>query len=155
MAGGREESFREHYVRGLGMSARNNSLAYGYSVVVTASFAALVSLRGAPTIGDIFLFIAGASLPFAAVNVVVTRGFRQRVDQEPPVVVAPATSLAGLSISGAVGAAALIGWRLGGWPAWLVGSLLSTVVYLLATALEVALARRAHLVAGTDNLEER
>ncbi len=55
--------------------------------------------------------------------------------------VALATSLAVLSVSGSVGVAALIGWVVGGWVAWLLGSLLATLVYLAIAALEVALAR--------------
>ena len=38
--------FGEHYRRGLGMSARNNALAYGYSITATASFGMLVHTDG-------------------------------------------------------------------------------------------------------------
>ena len=55
-------------------------------------------------VGRIFLFILGASLPFALVNVLVTRGFRQRFPDEPGVVIALATSFSALSIAAAVGA---------------------------------------------------
>jgi hypothetical protein len=39
------------------------------------------------------MFVAGAGLAFAGVNAIVTRGFRTRVEAEPPVVLALATSL--------------------------------------------------------------
>lgn len=85
--------FTDHYVRGLGMSAHNNALAYGYSVTVTASFGVLTQTAKPVSIGRIFLFVVGASVAFAVVNAAVTRGFRTRVQTEPPVVLALATSL--------------------------------------------------------------
>ncbi len=60
-----------------------------------------------------------------------------------------------LSVRGSVGVAALIGWVVGGWVAWLLGSLLATLVYLAIAALEMALARGLHLAAGTEDLEQR
>src|SRR5690348_12726857 len=123
--------FGEHYVRGLGLSARNNSLAYGYSVTITGAYAVLSRLAGRPSVADIFLFVVGASLPFAILNAVVTRGFRRRVDREPPLVVALGTSFSVVSASGAVGVSTLIAWQLGNWPARLLGSFAGAVVYLL------------------------
>ena len=109
------KEFIEHYARGLGMSARNNALAYGYSVAATASFGMLVDTDGPASVLHIFMFVVGNGIAFAGVNALVTRGFRQRVEQEPPVVVALSTSLAVVSISAAVGVALLFGWGVGGW----------------------------------------
>ncbi len=147
--------FREHYSRGLGMAARNNALAFGYSIAASASFAILDRTAHDPSVFHIFLFVIGASLGFSGVNALVTRGYRERVEQEPPVVVALATSLAVLSVSVAAGVAGLIGWVVGGWVAWLTGSLLATLAYLAIAALEMALARGLHEVAGTEDLEQR
>ena len=147
--------FTEHYVRGLGMSARNNALAYGYSVSATASFGMLVHTDGPLSVLRIFMFVVGSSVAFATVTALVTRGFRQRVEQEPPVVVALATSFSVLSVSAAVGLAALLGWGVGGWVAWLLGALLPTWTYLSLSALEMALARSLHLTVGEEHPEER
>src|SRR5436190_10901578 len=136
--------FGEHYVRGLGMSTANNALAYGYSITTTASFGMLVHTAGPLTVLRIFMFVIGSSVAFATVNALVTRGFRARVKQEPPVVVSLATSLSFVSISVAVGLAALLGWAVGGWLAWLLGSLLPTWTYLSIGALEMAAARALH-----------
>jgi hypothetical protein len=106
--------FGEHYLRGLGMSARNNALAYGYSVAATASFGMLAHTDGPLTVLHIFMFIVGNGIAFAGINALVTRGFRHRVEREPPVVVALSTSLSVVSISAAVGLVALLGWGLGG-----------------------------------------
>jgi hypothetical protein len=147
--------FREHYVRGLGLSARNNSLAYGYSVTITASYGVLSRLAGPTSVADIFLFVVGASLPFALLNAGVTHGFRRRVDREPPLVVALGTSFSVVSATAAVGVASLIAWLLGGWGAWLLAAFAGAVVYLLLAALEIAAGRGVHRVAGTSDLERR
>jgi hypothetical protein len=147
--------FTEDYLRGLGMSTRNNALAYGYSVTATASFGVLARTDQPADIGRIFLFVAGAGLAFAGVNAIVTRGFRTRVQTEPPVVLALATSLSAVSISAGVGAAALLGVMLGGWLAWLIAAVLSTWVYLCVAALEIAIARTLHINLGEKHPEER
>lgn len=111
------KEFGEHYVRGLGMSAHNSALAYGYSITVTASFGILARTDGPVAVLRIFVFVIGPSLAFAGINALVTRGFRQRVEHEPPVVASLATAFGFLSISGAVGVAALVGGAsAGGWP---------------------------------------
>jgi hypothetical protein len=149
------DGFLEHYWRGLGLSARNNSLAYGFSVAITAGFGVLDRLAGSPSVPDIFLFAAGACLPFAVLNPTVTKGFRRRVEREPPMVVALGTTFSIVSASTGLAAAALLGWALDGWLAWLLGALAASTVYLLTAALEIALGRGVHAVAGTENLEER
>jgi hypothetical protein len=147
--------FGEHYVRGLGTSVRNNALAYGYSITATSSFAMLAHTDGPITVLHVFMFVIGNSIAFAAINALVTRGFRQRVEQEPPVVVALATSFSVLSISAGVAAAALLGSALGGWVAWLLAAMLSTWLYLSIGALEMALSRNLHLQVADESPEER
>jgi hypothetical protein len=149
------DGFLGHYWRGLGLSTRNNSLAYGFSVAVTGSFGVLAKLAGGPQVADVFLFAVGACLPFVLLNPVVTRGFRRRVEREPPMVVAVGTTFSIVSATAGLGAAALIGWAFDGWLGWLLGSFGATTAYLLTAALEVALGRGVHTLAGTENLEER
>jgi hypothetical protein len=115
----------------------------------------LAHVDGPLTVLRIFMFVVGASIAFAAINALVTRGFRERVETEPPVVVSLATSFSALSISAAVGLAALLGWGLGGWPAWLLGALLPTLAYLSIGALEIALARTLHLTVGGRDPKHR
>jgi hypothetical protein len=145
--------FGQDYVRGLGMATHNNALAYGYSVTVASTFALLTSTAGSPDVGHIFAFLLGTGVAFAGVNALVTRGFRRRVKEEPQIVLALATSFSVLSISAAAGVAALIGWAIGGWVAWGLGSLLATWAYLSVAALEVAAARILHIKVGDQELE--
>ena len=147
--------FGEHYVRGLGMSARNNALAYGYSITATASFGMLAHTDGPLSVLKVFVFVTGGGVAFASINALVTRGYRQRVEQEPPVIVALSTSFSVLSISAAVGLALLLGWALGGWAAWLLAALLGTWMYLSVSALEMAIARTLHLTVAEGDPQHR
>jgi hypothetical protein len=152
---GPRKELGEHYRRGLGMSAHNNALAYGYSVTATGSIAILAHTDGPLSVLRIFMFALGSGLAFAGVNALVTRGFRQRVEREPPVVMALATSFSLVSISASVGLTLLIGWGVGGWVAWLLASMLATWLYLSISALETALARVLHLTVGDEDPESR
>jgi hypothetical protein len=146
---------REHFLRGLGESARTNGTAYGYSVALTGDYIALQGGAGTPHVQDAFLFGVGASITFALAGAFVTRGFRQRVEREPPVVLALGTAISILSISAATATCALLTLVATGSIAWFLGPLLGSTVYLLVSAFELVLAREAHEVAGTDHIDER
>ena len=147
-------SWVEHVIRGLGASTRHNALAYGYSLAITGSFAVLVYSAPPTRPLEIFLFALGGAASFTIATAATTRGFRQRVREEPPIVRAIGSSLGFVSISGAIAAAWLLGWALGGWAAWLVGGLAASGVYLVLSALELAFARVMRPVLPVDDLEE-
>jgi hypothetical protein len=137
-----------HYGRGLGISTRNNTIAYGYSVGMTGTFAVLQELHPVD-IARVFLFIVGASVPFAIVNAVVTRGFRERFADEPGVVIALATSFSAVSIAASVAVALLVAWAAPTWVAWLCTPFAFTSVYLLAVGAETAIAAAQHDAGGS------
>ena len=141
-----------HFVRGLGEATRTNGLAYGYSIVTTGAFGIEHALDDGPTVGQCFLFAVGPSLTFAVLGAAVTRGFREQVEREPPLVLAVAVALSHFTIMAALGVTALVAWRLGGGPSWFLAPLAASVVYLLASAVESTLARGFHAVAGTEDL---
>jgi hypothetical protein len=141
-----------HFVRGLGESTRTNGLAYGYSIVSTAAFGLEHAFDGGPSAGQCFLFAVGPSLTFAVLGALVTRGFRQQVEREPPLVIALAMALSLFSIMAALGATALTSWQLHGNVSWLVAPLVATVVYVGASAFESTFARGVHALAGTEDL---
>ena len=144
-----QKSIWTHYGRGLGISTRNNTIAYGYSVGATATFGVLQVLHRA-NVARIFLFIVGASVPFALVNALVTRGFRRRFADEPGVVIALATSFSIVSVSAAVGAATLVAWAAPDWAGWICGAFVFSIVYLLAVGAETAVAASRHDQGGSD-----
>jgi hypothetical protein len=147
-------NFGRFYIRGLGMAVRSNSLAYGYSVTSTAAFGVLADTASPASVGRIFLYLLGNGITFAAIGVIVTGGFRRRVEREPQVILALASSFGVLSIAAGVGAAALIGSAIGGWSAWLLGPLAASGLYLTLTALEIAGARALHLTVSDEDPEK-
>jgi hypothetical protein len=138
------KGFAEHYLLGLRSSTQHNTAAYGYSIAAGGTIAAITNVDGAPTIADIFVFIAGTAAGFALVNVVSTSGFRAKMPSEPPVVVALGTTFSVISISVAVVSALGIAYAITDWLAWGVGAFTFTLVYLLLLGLELGLAARAH-----------
>ncbi len=144
----------DHYRHGLGSALRHNQVAYAYSVMITASFGALARLDGTPSVGDCFLYLVGASVAFAVVNVVVTRRFSERLPREPSEVVALGTALSIFSTSAGLAIAAGIGWAGGGWIPWLAGPFAATLVFILGAGAEMGLAGWKHEAGGVD-LDER
>jgi len=139
---GRRER-RSLYRRELRLSLRNNSGAYGFSVMITAVLAVVMAIHHPPSVGDLFLFVLGAVVSFAAIEFAATRGFRLSLsDTETSKVIALGSSLGIVSISTAVGVAALAALILPESLSWAAGSFLGSSVYLLVTALEMSVARR-------------
>ncbi|QBI55213.1 hypothetical protein [Streptomonospora litoralis] len=131
------------YLRELRLALRNNSGAYGYSVMITGALAILSAVYRSPDIGQVFLFLLGAVLSFAAVELLATRGFTRPIDDsEATKVIALGSSLNFASIGLAVGAAAIAGVLLPATLAWPVGGFLGSLVYLLGAAVEMSVARR-------------
>lgn len=150
-----ELTLLQQFLRGLGSSTRHNSLAYGYSLALTASFGMLTILDRKPHVADIFLFGVGAAVTFALANAAVTRGFRAKTKDEPPVVIAFGTSLGVVSVTGAIAVAALCGWQLHGWIGWIVGGFGASTAYLVLGALELVAAYALRALLGEHSLEER
>jgi hypothetical protein len=122
----------------LGTLASASAAPYGFTLSVWSSGAVLTHFRGAPNVGDVFLFISGALAGFAVVGLLAHRplrasqyavhGERERV-------------LAGLlhwfSVGIAVGAVVLIA-QIQGWVAWPLSMFAATSLYLLGAALQLA-----------------
>jgi hypothetical protein len=154
-AGEDRPAFGDRYLRGLNSATRNNAIAYGYSLTITASWGMMSVLDDRATVGRVFVFVAGAGLAFALANALVTKGYRETRDPEVPLVRALGTSFGIVSSSAGVGAAALVAWALDGWLAWLLSPFAATVAYLLIAGLEIALARVAQVHVGPDDFEQR
>jgi hypothetical protein len=137
---GREQhSTQRRYKRGLHASVRNNASAYGFSVTITASFGLLTSALGTPTALEIFAFAGGAVAAFALVEFVVSRGYRQDLEDEPPNVKDVGSSVSVLSVGLAMAGAYVVGKLLGGLAAWPVGSFAATSAYLFLFGVELGL----------------
>jgi hypothetical protein len=151
---GESRRVREHFVRGVGESARHNSLAYGYSLALTGAYGVL-NLEDKTTVLSVMLFGVGGALAFTIANPLVTRGFDRRVEGEPPIVLSLGTSFGFLSVAATIGIAAFVGWLLSSWVAWLLGAFAASSAYLVLSALEFVAARALRALLGLGHLRER
>lgn len=130
-------------IHGIRTSLVNNVSAYGFSVMITASFGVISASVGSPTVGEVFLFAAGAVTGVAALDALTSKGFRDRMAGDPSDVVALGGAIGFFSVGLGVGAAALAATILGGALAWGIGALVAPSVYVLVSGLEMGLARLA------------
>ena len=138
-----EESLKRAIQRGVRTSVRNNISAYGYSVMITAAFAVLSASLGSPPVGDVFLYAGGAVAGVTVVEGVASRGFRVPMRGEPSDVIALGSSFSFASVGLSVGAAALAAPIVPTWAGWLLGSFAASAFYVVASGIEMALARAA------------
>ncbi len=129
------------FSRGVQASVRNNYTAYGYSVMITASFGVLATEEATRT-SFIFVFLAGAIAAFVAIEFIVSRGFERVPRGEPMKVEALGAAFSFGSVATAVGAAALTTVILSGWTAWLLGGFAASGIYVLMSGLEIAVAEK-------------
>jgi sirohydrochlorin ferrochelatase len=116
-------------------------------------FGVLNGLVGSPTVGEIFLYLAGAVVGFVVVEAAVTDLFRDRVRSDAPEVVAIGGAFAFASVGSSLGVAALIAEVVDSGVAWLAAPFGATVTYLLVVGIEMRLAHRAE-EAGAGSGEE-
>lgn len=133
-------SFRTHYLQGLQSSIGSNSTAYGYSLVVTADYAVLSRFTSAPQETDIFLFLVGAVIAFAVIEIGAAKLMTRDARGEPKRAAVLAGAICIVSVTSAVGIAAGIGWLGISWLTWPLAAFASTTAYLVLNALEVAIA---------------
>ena len=137
-----QRSFRARYLSGLKTSVLNNTVAYGYSIAITASYGVLNVVEDTPTLWDIIGFACGAVFAFTLVEVLVYVGFRHELTEEPIEVVVLGSTFSFVSIGLALGATVCVGWLLNGPVSWVIGSFLATMVYIGFLALEMSVADR-------------
>src|SRR5699024_5459179 len=130
------------YIRELRLSLRNNSGAFGYSVMITCSMAMLTSIAGSPRPAHIVLFVLAAVASFAMIEVVATRGFTCSLEVDHTTVIALGSSLNLISIALAVGLAAGLAALLPTLLTWLIAPFSASTTFLLFTAVEMMAARR-------------
>ncbi len=128
------------FSRGLQASVRNNYTAFGYSVMITASYGVLTSQESTPRLGYVFLFILGAVAAFVGIELVVSKGLERVPRGEPTKVVALGAAFSFGSVGAGVGAAALSTVLLSGLAVWPVGGLAASATYVLMSGFEIALA---------------
>jgi hypothetical protein len=117
---------------------RVSALPYGYTVTVWTSGAMLTRHEGAPSTGQVFLFMLGAVAGYALLAAIVKLG--KGVPFDPPKEALRRTGMLHfLAVGGALGAAALVSLIHDG-AAWPLGAFVATATYLVLATLELRLA---------------
>lgn len=125
------------YVRALKGTLLGTALPYGFTVTLLSSSQVLISLRGRPDVGQIYLFAAGAAFAYGVLRVVLNRfePAGSQPSQSPHPIRAGIVHVA--AIGGGIGAATLVGLIDSGL-AWPLGGFLAMLVYLVTSAVETA-----------------
>jgi len=144
----RGEGFFRLFERGVDTATRSNVTAYGYSVSITAAFALLQTSRSDTGALEIFAFAGGAVVAFAIVGGLASGLFREALEDQPSNVKALGGAFALLSVGLALLVGYIVGIMIEGLVAWPISAFSTTVAYIVAVGLELALADR---LIGEDN----
>lgn len=127
--------------RGLRTSVVGNATAFGFSIMITASFGVLSRTEGSPTVGEVYGFAVMAVLGFVLLEAVASKGFRRRPETYPVEVKLLGTALGALPVTAGVSAALAAGEVFtGDLGAWLVGPAAAAAAFTLAEAITLSLA---------------
>lgn len=128
------------YVTALATVLRGSALPYGYTVTVWTSGIMLVRHRGLPSTAEVFLFMAGAVVAYAALGGLV-RAVRGVPFDPGPGVLRRTGMLHLIAVGGALGAATLVA-LIPSAVAWPLGSFAATATYLGLATLELLISGR-------------
>lgn len=144
---GRESLVSGRYLSALAATVSASAAPYGYTLTIWTSGAVLAHARGLPTTVDALLFLLGAVTAFAVIALAAVGGVSARFVQVPADAAASRAAVWGalhfVSVGLAIAAAATIAHLVNGTVAWPLGGLLATAIYLLASALQLVVARIA------------
>ena len=77
-----KQTFTDRYASGLKASVHNNTIAYGFSIMITASLAVVQAGRDTAGIWEVLTFAGGAVLAFTVVEAFVYLALRHRLEEE-------------------------------------------------------------------------
>jgi hypothetical protein len=127
---------RPAYLAALAATLRATAAAYGYTLSIATTSAILSSVRGKPSTGDVFLFVAGGLVAFAILEAVLVAAPAD-AEQGPGQAFPFAGALNFVSVAGALGAAVGLAHAVHSALAWLLAPLAGTAVYMLLVAAQV------------------
>jgi hypothetical protein len=116
---------------------------YGYTITVWSSGAVLIHAHGTPTVGDVFLFLAGALLGFGFVGLLAQGPLSTAgaIDRRHDRVLAGMLDWA--AVGAAVGSVALLA-QIHSGVAWPLGAFSATVIFLVVSAIQLAVSAVGH-----------
>jgi hypothetical protein len=134
--------------RSMRSAVGRESTTFGFSILVTVTFAMVQATHGSPTVPQIFAYAIGAVLSFTLLEAALSRGFRRPMPQHATQTLTLGTSLNVVSVV----AGLAVGWGFAestsGWVAWAGAPLLAGLAYLVLESLEEALAERVLVASG-------
>ena len=130
------------YARGLNAAVTGNAQAFGFSITITASFAAISNAEGTPSLPELMTFAVSAVAAFTVLNLVVAL-----IGADGSAATTTRTMLIGtatdfLAVAAGVGVAIATGHVLAGWTTWAVGAFGASLVYVIVQSMEMTLGRR-------------
>ncbi|MBB4662137.1 hypothetical protein [Conexibacter arvalis] len=134
-------------------SVHGNATAFGFSIMITATFGALTTIEGSGTVAEILLFGVGAALSVALLEGIVSRGFRVRSRVAHAEVRLLGTALNVASVSAGVGAAIGTAELVDGAAAWPLASFAAALVYVVVESAEIGLAELVQKARGDTQAE--
>ena len=140
--------------RGMRSTVGRESTTFGFSILVTAAFGLLQTMRGSPDVGRVFLFAIGAVASFTVLEAVLSRGFRGPMPQHDSRVLAVGTSMNLLSVVGGLGLCWVMVRLVPTAAVWAVATFLGAVAYLLLESAETAVAERVAARTGDADASE-
>lgn len=129
---------KEVYIKNLKVTLRDNSSAYGYSILITAVYATL-NVYSTATIDTIFMGVIGAAMGFVAVESYIVRVFHDVDASDTQRTKTIARLMHAISIGCGVGCAAICGAFFNGYAAWFIGALFATVSFILIDGIELSI----------------
>lgn len=124
------------------------STAFGFSIMITVTFAAVQRKHGTPEVADLLLFAICAVSAFTVVEAVLSRGFRESLPEHASSVQTLGTAMNLISVAAAVAIAIALSALIGGDAAWLVCPAAAALVYLGFETVEIVAAERIQAARG-------
>src|SRR3954447_4862964 len=124
------------------------STAFGFSIMITATFGAVQVGHGSPTYGQLLLYALCSSVAFALLEGFASRGYRESLPQYKSYVQTPGTAMNVLSVTGAVAVAIGLAAAISSDIAWEICPTAAVLVYLAAETVEQMVAERLQAARG-------
>ena len=124
-----------HYRRNLRAAVGLTAGPYCYTLTLWATGAVLTDTHGIPTALSAAAFVVGAVLAFATVGISAFGGLREHLTREQGHELLWGSAQI-FSVGLSVGAAALVGYYVGGFIAWPLTGFLITALFLLTVGAE-------------------
>ena len=130
---------RARLARSLSVTLKDNFSAYGYSTMITGSYAVLNKLQQNHDLIDIFGAAGGAAMAFVAAEVAMMTIFRDMVGDESERTRMIARLMNFVAIAGGMGGALVCGLYLEGLAAWFTAGFVASLLFIILDGIELAL----------------